>query len=342
MPSTLVTIGRAVRSNLMADSQTNLAWATLLDLTGSRSRPPAAGRGAACGDPDRPAADRARGAAEPGTGRGARLLALGDHRGVRPARHRGLPGRPRGLGDPGGLDSGRRAAREPAACPGLAPTGPLRPGARPAGRAGVPAPPLGRQHHRRDPHRLGRRPRPARRPRPPGRRVPTIAGYLRRSRGAVATADTVTICAGITDGVARVARALRRLGVDTVGVEEPGWARLRAAVTGAGLACARCRSTATAYARTPSTASRAARRRRRAPVPQRRGALPRTPGRAGPLGPRSGRLRDRGRLRRRVPLRPPADRRMQGLDPARVALLGSVSKTLSPALGLGWLLAPTR
>jgi len=33
---------------------------------------------------------------------------------------------------------------------------------------------------------------------------------------------------------------------------------------------------------------------------------------------------------------------MQGLDPARVALLGSVSKTLSPALGLGWLLAPKR
>jgi GntR family transcriptional regulator/MocR family aminotransferase len=31
---------------------------------------------------------------------------------------------------------------------------------------------------------------------------------------------------------------------------------------------------------------------------------------------------------------------MQGLDPGRVALLGSVSKTLSPALGLGWLLAP--
>ncbi|MFC7616905.1 aminotransferase class I/II-fold pyridoxal phosphate-dependent enzyme [Actinokineospora soli] len=31
---------------------------------------------------------------------------------------------------------------------------------------------------------------------------------------------------------------------------------------------------------------------------------------------------------------------MQGMDPARVFLLGSVSKTLSPALGLGWLVAP--
>ena len=31
---------------------------------------------------------------------------------------------------------------------------------------------------------------------------------------------------------------------------------------------------------------------------------------------------------------------MQGMDPSRVFLLGSVSKTLSPALGLGWLVAP--
>jgi GntR family transcriptional regulator/MocR family aminotransferase len=31
---------------------------------------------------------------------------------------------------------------------------------------------------------------------------------------------------------------------------------------------------------------------------------------------------------------------MQGMEPRRVFLLGSVSKTLSPALGLGWLVAP--
>jgi GntR family transcriptional regulator/MocR family aminotransferase len=33
---------------------------------------------------------------------------------------------------------------------------------------------------------------------------------------------------------------------------------------------------------------------------------------------------------------------MQGTDPARVALAGSVSKTLSPALGLGWVATPPR
>jgi GntR family transcriptional regulator/MocR family aminotransferase len=31
---------------------------------------------------------------------------------------------------------------------------------------------------------------------------------------------------------------------------------------------------------------------------------------------------------------------MQGTDPSRVALLGSLSKTLSPALGIGWALMP--
>jgi GntR family transcriptional regulator/MocR family aminotransferase len=31
---------------------------------------------------------------------------------------------------------------------------------------------------------------------------------------------------------------------------------------------------------------------------------------------------------------------VQGMEPRRVVLLGSVSKTLSPALGLGWLVAP--
>jgi GntR family transcriptional regulator / MocR family aminotransferase len=33
---------------------------------------------------------------------------------------------------------------------------------------------------------------------------------------------------------------------------------------------------------------------------------------------------------------------LQGADPGAVALLGSVSKTLSPALGIGWMVTPPR
>ncbi|MEV0718412.1 PLP-dependent aminotransferase family protein [Asanoa sp. NPDC050611] len=179
-------------------------------------------------------------------------------------------------------------------------------------------------------------------PDPRGHRVArgTIADYLRRSRGAVATPDTVTICAGITDGVARVARALRRLGVDAVGVEEPGWPRLAAAVAGAGLsvrpvpvdrdglrvdALEGVRAVVVGAAHQfPSGAVLA---------PARRAALLRWARAVDGFV-----VEDDYDAEFRYDRRPIAA--MQGLDPGRVALLGSVSKTLSPALGLGWLLAP--
>ncbi|WP_239090830.1 MocR-like pyridoxine biosynthesis transcription factor PdxR [Asanoa iriomotensis] len=168
----------------------------------------------------------------------------------------------------------------------------------------------------------------------------TIADYLRRSRGAVATPDTVTVCAGITDSVARVARALRRLGVTSVGVEEPGWPRLSAAVAGAGLtvrpvpvdrdglrvdALDGVRAVVVGAAHQfPSGAVLA---------PSRRAALLRWARAVDGFV-----VEDDYDAEFRYDRRPIAA--MQGLDPGRVALLGSVSKTLSPALGLGWLLAP--
>ena len=170
----------------------------------------------------------------------------------------------------------------------------------------------------------------------------TITQYLRRSRGADTQATSVSVCAGVTDALARTCRALRAEGITDLAMEDPGWGRLRDAATSAGL--------------------------RVHPVPVDHGGLrvddlARTPARAVIVGaahqfPTGTVLSParRGRLVRwarevggfvieddydaefRYDHHPVAV--MQGMDPSRVFLLGSVSKTLSQALGLGWLVAP--
>jgi DNA-binding transcriptional MocR family regulator len=49
---------------------------------------------------------------------------------------------------------------------------------------------------------------------------------------------------------------------------------------------------------------------------------------------------DRRRLRRRLPLRPDADRRPSGLSPEQVAYIGSTGNTPSPRIRLGWAVLP--
>ncbi|KOX34875.1 GntR family transcriptional regulator [Saccharothrix sp. NRRL B-16348] len=170
----------------------------------------------------------------------------------------------------------------------------------------------------------------------------TLAEYLRRSRGADADATSVSVCAGVTDGLARTCRALHAEGITDVAVEHPGWPRLRAAVTSAGL------------------------RAHPVPVDQdglRVDDLVRTPARAVVVGAAhqfpTGTVLSPARRARLVRWAREVDgfvieddydaefrydhhpvAVMQGLDPGRVFLLGTVSKTLSPALGLGWLVAP--
>ncbi|MDT0343278.1 MocR-like pyridoxine biosynthesis transcription factor PdxR [Streptomyces litchfieldiae] len=169
----------------------------------------------------------------------------------------------------------------------------------------------------------------------------TVAQYLRRSRGADAGAASVSVCAGVTDGLVRTCRALRARGIADLGTEDPGWGRLRDAATSAGL--------------------------RVHPVPVdhdglRVDDLARTPARAVvvsaahqfPTGTVLSPARRAGLVRWarevdgfvieddydaefRYDRHPVAV--MQGMDSSRVFLLGSVSKTLSPALGLGWLVA---
>ncbi|WP_094103991.1 PLP-dependent aminotransferase family protein [Streptomyces phaeoluteigriseus] len=170
----------------------------------------------------------------------------------------------------------------------------------------------------------------------------TVAQYLRRSRGADTRAASVSVCAGVTDALVRTCRALRAEGIADLAVEQPGWRRLRDAATSAGL------------------------RVHPVPVDQdglRVDHLVRTPARAVVVGAAhqfpTGTVLSPARRSRLVRWARDVDgfvieddydaefrydghpvAVMQGMDPGRVFLLGSVSKTLSPALGLGWLVAP--
>ena len=62
-----------------------------------------------------------------------------------------------------------------------------------------------------------------------------LAGYLVRVRGAQVGPAQVTVCRGVTDGTSRVCQALRAAGITAVAVEDPGWHRLREAAAGTGL-----------------------------------------------------------------------------------------------------------
>ncbi|HYN93574.1 MAG TPA: PLP-dependent aminotransferase family protein [Pilimelia sp.] len=171
----------------------------------------------------------------------------------------------------------------------------------------------------------------------------TLGEYLRRSRGADTTGAAVVVTAGITDGLARVCRALRAAGAAEIGVEDPGWGRLTAAARSCGL---RVRPIAVdadglrveELARRPGLRAVVVGAAHQFPTgvvlsPARRAALIQWARTVDGVV-----LEDDYDAEFRYDRRPVAV--LQGMDPGRVFLLGSVSKTLSPALGLGWLLTP--
>jgi GntR family transcriptional regulator/MocR family aminotransferase len=171
-----------------------------------------------------------------------------------------------------------------------------------------------------------------------------LAEYLQRVRGAIVDPEDVTITSGVTDGVARLCRALLAAGAGAVAVEDPGWHRLREAAGGAGLALAPVgvddqgirvqdlpKAGAAAAIVSPAhqfpTGSVLA--------PARRAALLEWARRVDALV-----LEDDYDAEFRYDRRPVGT--LQGMDPRRVALLGSLSKTLAPAMGLGWVVTPPR
>ncbi|WP_459710078.1 MocR-like pyridoxine biosynthesis transcription factor PdxR [Actinophytocola sp. KF-1] len=170
----------------------------------------------------------------------------------------------------------------------------------------------------------------------------TIAQYLRRSRGADTGAASVFLCAGITDGLVRTCRALRMRGITDVAVEDPGWGRVRDAAASTGMrlhvvpvdhdglrvdevAGTPARAVVVSAAHQFPTGSVLS--------PARRAALVRWARAVDGYV-----IEDDYDAEFRYDHHPVAV--MQGMAPARVFLLGSVSKTLTPALGLGWLVAP--
>jgi GntR family transcriptional regulator / MocR family aminotransferase len=170
-----------------------------------------------------------------------------------------------------------------------------------------------------------------------------LADYLARVRGAHTDASDLLITAGATDAIGLLCRMLRTQGCTAVAMEDPGWHRLREVVTGTGL--------------------------RPVPIPvddqglradllqehPEVGAVVVTAAHQFPTGVvLSSRRRElllgwasqRNRLiieddydaEFRYDRRPVGA--LQGAGPSVVALTGSVTKTLAPAVGLGWAAIP--
>jgi GntR family transcriptional regulator/MocR family aminotransferase len=166
-----------------------------------------------------------------------------------------------------------------------------------------------------------------------------LTGYLRRSRGVCATADQILVTRGVSAGLGLVAATLLRPG-DRVGVEEPGYQAARAVFASRGARLVPCRVDGDGLV-----------------VDELPGDLRlvyTTPAHQYPLGgrlpvPRRQALAAWARSTGALIVEDDYDGEFRydvaplptlfGLDPDVVVYLGTTSKTLTPTLGAGWLVA---
>lgn len=168
-----------------------------------------------------------------------------------------------------------------------------------------------------------------------------LADYLGRVRGVVATPDQVVVTSGFEQGRGLVAKALRRIGITQIAIENPGYAD-RASLTAAGLQLAHVPVDAEgavidtiiawglrATMLTPShqypTGALLSGERRQLLLAWLRGQ-------------QGFAVEDDYDAEFRYDRKPVAA--LQGLAPDRVVYAGTASKTLAPGLRLGWLVVP--
>ena len=169
-----------------------------------------------------------------------------------------------------------------------------------------------------------------------------LAAYLGRVRGAVAQPGQIVICSGFAQGLSLTLRALAQQGVRHVGLEDPGYRDQATEVGRAGVVAvpvpvdgrgidvgALAATGARAVVLTPAHQSATG----VVLAPERRHELV-----AWAQAREATIIEDDYDAEFRYDRQPVGA--LQGLCPDRVAVLGTVSKSLAPALRLGWILCP--